>query len=170
MTFFFFFFLNKKVWEVKCEAPIYSSPCVSNELNMIIFGCHDGHLYMINFEEIEIKSKDQNQTAITRFEIGSGIYSSPFLALLPSNNENRDGNESKRKEFFIATTSMDGKVVLLKAIVNNDSRPMVSIIASKTFSAPIFSSPIVLSVDSKFFITVGCRDDNLYLLSLEPNK
>jgi acyl-CoA synthetase len=93
-------------WVFKAEEAIFSNACVVNENNLVLFGCHDSHLYCL----------DQTSGALKwKFNFSSQIYGAPFqigsdrIACVSSNS-------------LIAVFSLDeGKSLLEKTLFTGEN-------------------------------------------------
>lgn len=135
-------------WTFQTSGPIFSSPSIvpSFEANSFIVGSHDRAVYCIsNIGKL-----------VWRTELDSPIYSTPAVIVrkVPYNERVYEENSSTT-EYLVFVCSTDGTLYVLNAVSGD-------IIRAHAFSNEIFSSPVVF----RSSMVIGCRDNNVYCLSL----
>lgn len=150
---------SQLVWTSYATRPLFSTPVISDDLKIVLFGSHDGYLRKVSLDTGEL---------LFEVDVGSVIYASPFL-------------DVSSNICIIATTSGDVLVVNLHSLDPNLSIITkfrcsgithyiiiivnISIIFIDFFIiiGEIYSSPIIYSD----MIFVGCRDDRLYSIKID---
>ena len=135
-------------WSFQTSGPIFSSPSIapSFEANSFIVGSHDGAVYCIsNIGKL-----------VWRTQLDSPIYSTPAVILRKlAYNEGIYEENGSTTEYLVFICSTDGALYVLNSVNG-------VIIGAHAFSNEIFSSPVVFGSS----VVVGCRDNNVYCLSL----
>ena len=90
---------SQLVWTSYATRPIFSTPVISDDLKVVVFGSHDGYLRKVSLETGDL---------LYEVDTGSVIYASPFL--------NVSSNIC-----IIATTSGDVLAVNLNPLDNNSN-------------------------------------------------
>ncbi|XP_061540713.1 beta-alanine-activating enzyme isoform X1 [Phycodurus eques] len=103
------------LWEFRTEGAVFSSPCVTSDLQRLLCGSHDGRLYCLNAAD---------GSSLWTFPTAGKVFASPCVF---------DGGT--RGE-LVAVASTDGTVYILDA---RDGRAL----CSRTLPGELFSSPVV---------------------------
>lgn len=137
-----FLFYAKKIWAVRTDGPIYSSPCVATHLRKIFVGSHDGNVYCFDMEG----------TVCWKHSLEGVVFSSPSCWVTSIQG-------------FVAVCSTKGDIVIL------DEREGKTV-ASYHLDGELFSSPVLLPVydegltidpkNPELMFVVGCRDNHIY--------
>ena len=130
---------SQLVWTAYATRPIFSTPVIAEELNLVLFGSHDGYLRTVSLT---------NGDVLLEIDMGSVIYASPYF-------------NTKSSLAIIATTSGDINIVDIRPKDDNDTNN--NIVTKFRCSGEIYSSPIIFN-DT---IIVGCRDDRVYCIRIE---
>ena len=135
-------------WSLKIPGPIFSSPSIapSFDVTRFVLGSHDKAVYCIS-NGGELKWRTQ---------LDSPIFATPTV--VPRKGNLCDGSceeKGSSAEFLVFVCSTDGKLYVLTF---GDG----TIVKTHVFSNEVFSSPVVFGSS----MVVGCRDNNVYCLSL----
>ena len=136
---------GEKLWNIEAGGNIFSSLCIQplpvSASSVILFGCHDEHVYCLehSFNSITLKWK---------CKLDSPVFATPQV--FPTKQQ--DGSIS----YKAAGVSSSGLIYIMDI---NSGKKMSS------FQLPgeVYSSPVVYGNE----IYVGCRDDKIYCLCMQ---
>ena len=135
-------------WSFQTSGAIFSSPCCapSSKVCNFVVGCHDKAVYCIS----------NDGRLLWRTQLDSQLYSTP--AVVPCSEYSCKGvndGHCASAGYLVFICSTDGTLYMLN-FANG------AIVKKHTFSNEIFSSPVLVKNE----VIVGCRDNNVYCLSL----
>lgn len=137
ILFFCIVSISMQMWEFLTNGPVFSSPCVTPDLQQVLCGSHDGSLYCLNCADGSLAWS---------FRTTGKVFSSPCVF---------DGSALGRWGTLVGLASTDGTVWVLDG---RDGR----LLASSTLTGELFSSPVVWGRS----LVLGCRNDFVYCLNL----
>ncbi|KAL3516700.1 hypothetical protein ACH5RR_023602 [Cinchona calisaya] len=147
------------VWKACCGGPIFAGPCISETLPSQVLVCsRDGRIYSFELD---------NGNLLWQQAVGCPITSSPYV----DENLELTSDVSGLSDRLVCVCTSSGSVIVLRVNLdavggmNQPEKSMVQEYARFDLEGDIFSSPVMIG--GKIF--VGCRDDYVYCIGIEPN-
>lgn len=131
------------MWQYTTTGPIFSSPAIVPCINAVFFGSHDGSLYCVS----------RTNDLLWKSAADSAVFSSPFVFQFC------DKHDSGERRPLVASCSTKGTLTI-HDLTSGET------LSSLALSGEVFSSPVVLSDK----IIIGCRNNNLYCISVFKNN
>ncbi|XP_053961408.1 beta-alanine-activating enzyme isoform X1 [Anastrepha ludens] len=147
---------GKCQWLQKCGSPIFSTPIVISEENIIILAEVVGKVHICNTESGEV---------IKTFCAGSSIFSG--LTTIPDMNSKVQGNDTRSTKILFGC--YDKNVYCLQymnaADENQQSTPVLHLLWKVQLDSNIFATPVAISMKEDNFV-LSCSINGLIALLL----